>query len=319
MKHSLLYFMMAVCLFASCGEDDLKPSAPQQFYEFPQGDADYDQDILAYYEAHGVQFIYDYTEAAFRWNITDYIPFYSTPAEEAYRGEAFHFVADKCFSIWSEDFLNELLPTYVYLASEIYSVTEDYRDIWNEETQQWDYGVLFYDTNYCASTYGLNHVAFGYASEKINELTPEEELDAIGDVAKSLIAYAASRELIEVPTAFADLFTTDYTGDYLATYIGGYGYNASGFLEYYADIDVNYDFGLYVKYLVTMSEEDFKAWALSDTFDVNGEWDQSIGEWGDYRQTHLIQQKYEAVIDYFKNTLGIDLHAIGNQISAQYK
>lgn len=318
MKHSLLYFMMAVCLFAACGEDDLKPSAPQQFYEFPQGDADYDQDILAYYEAHGVQFIYDYTEAAFRWNITDYIPFYSTPAEEAYRGEAFHFVADKCFSIWDEDFLNKLLPTYVYLASEIYNVTEKQEYVYNDETLSWGY-VTVLDTNYCASTYGLNHVSFGYASEKINELTPEEELDAIGDVAKSLIAFAASRDKIEIPSAFADLFTRDYTGEDLATYVGGYGYNASGFLEYYADIDVNYDFGLYVKYLVTMSEEDFKAWALSDTFDVNGVWDQSIGEWGDYRQTHLIQQKYEAVIDYFKNTLGIDLHAIGNQISAQYK
>ena len=83
-------------------------------------------------------------------------------------------------------------------------------------------------------------------------------------------------------------------------------------IEYYKNIDVNYDFGLYVKYLTIMSEDEFKAWALSDSFDVSAEWDQSSGT---YKRTYLIKQKYEIVLDYFKTKYNIDLYAIGNQAS----
>ena len=298
-------------LFVACGEDSLTPSAPQEFYDFPQGDADYDQEILAYYEEYNVQFLYKYRESDFRWNITEYIPYYSVPGEEAYVGDAFYFVTEDCFSIWPDEFLRQVLPLRVLLASEIYGVSESYKSVWDEEEQIWQ-SVKVYDTTYYASVYGLNHVTFGYTNDTLDQLLPQGRLNTIGEVTKSLIGYAASRDKIVIPTDFSDLFSTTFGSETP----GQWGYNGYGFLEYNKNMDVNYDFGLYVKYMTTMSEEDFKAWALSDSFDVSSEWDQSINN---YRRTYLIKQKYEAVLNYFKTTFNIDLHAIGNQVASMYK
>ena len=193
------------------------------------------------------------------------------------------------------------------LASEIYSVTERYDYVYDEETQEWG-SVKVYDTTYHAAASGLNHIAFGHTSEKFDQLTENEKLNATGEITKSLIVYAASRDKIEIPTEFSDLFNNSSNTENQ----GQWGYNGCGFLEYYKNIDVNYDFGLYVKYLTIMSEDEFKAWALSDSFDVSAEWDQSSGT---YKRTYLIKQKYEIVLDYFKTKYNIDLHAIGNQAS----
>ena len=315
MKNNIIYLFISLFLFAACGEEELTPSEPQEFYEFPQGDAEYDQEILAFYEEYGTQFLYEFWESDFRWNVTDYIPYYAEQGDTAYVSEAFDFVTEECFSIWEDDFLRQLLPVHVLLASEVYLPTEEYEYTWSDENQSWGYEWV-YDTLICPTAYGLNHVTFGYTNEQITGLTSEEKLDLIGDMAKSLIAYAASRDKIEIPEDFSELFTTDWNTEDLATYTGDYGYNASGFLEYFEDIDVNYDFGLYVKYLVTMSEEDFKAWALDESFDCNGEWSNSANA---YVRSELILQKYEAVIDYFQNTLGIDLHSIGYQVSTLYQ
>jgi|GEM_PF-893124 lipoprotein len=308
MKNNILFILLIFTgLFFACGEKDLTPSEPQTFYEFPQGNADYDQEFLAYYEKYNVQFLYKYKESDFRWNVTEYIPYYSVQADEAYADKAFHFITENSFAIWDEDFLRKILPLRVLLASEIYSVTERYDYVYDEETQEWG-SVKVYDTTYHAAASGLNHIAFGHTSEKFDQLTENEKLNATGEITKSLIVYAASRDKIEIPTEFSDLFNNSSNTENQ----GQWGYNGCGFLEYYKNIDVNYDFGLYVKYLTIMSEDEFKAWALSDSFDVSAEWDQSSGT---YKRTYLIKQKYEIVLDYFKTKYNIDLHAIGNQAS----
>ena len=125
MKNNILFILLIFTgLFFACGEKDLTPSEPQTFYEFPQGNADYDQEFLAYYEKYNVQFLYKYKESDFRWNVTEYIPYYSVQADEAYADKAFHFITENSFAIWDEDFLRKILPLRVLLASEIYSVTE---------------------------------------------------------------------------------------------------------------------------------------------------------------------------------------------------
>lgn len=303
MKNILFLLLLMAGVIVACDEDKLTPSAPQEFYEFPQGDSEYDREFVAFYEKYNTQFLYKYKENDFRWNVTSYIPFYSEPADEAYVEKAYRFIKDRCLNPWGENFYKNILPMRILLASQIYSVEQKYDYVWDEETQQWEY-KSYNDTTYHASAYGLNHIAFGYTSEKFDELTPEEQLNAVGDLNKSLIGYAASRDKIVIPAEFVEWY------DKYRNNVWEGGEYGCGFLEYYKDMDVAYDFGLYVKYLTTMSEEAFKAWALSDEVDSSQDWDQASGM---YKRTYAIANKYKIVLEYFKTKFNIDLHVIGNQ------
>ncbi|MDE7374245.1 MAG: putative zinc-binding metallopeptidase, partial [Odoribacter sp.] len=124
------------------------------------------------------------------------------------------------------------------------------------------------------------------------------------DMSKSFIGYAVSRGKIEIPEKFIELHKK-YADWYFTNETAAHGY---GYLEYKKGIDAAYDFGLYVKYLTTMSEEAFKEW-ISE-IDTGQDWDQTAGM---YKQTYIIKNKYELVLDYFKTQFGIDLHAMGNR------
>lgn len=302
MKNILFLLLLMAGIIVACDEDKLTPSEPQEFYEFPQGDSDYDREFVTFYEKYNTQFLYKYNESDFRWNVTSYIPFYSVPADEAYVEKAYHFIKDRCLDAWGEDFYKNILPMRILLSSKIYSVEVNYRWGYNDEGEYVQTRV--YDTTYHAATYGLNHIAFGYTSEVFDELTPAEQLNAVGELNKSLIGYAASRDKIVIPTEFVEWY------DKYRNSVWEGAENRYGFLEYYKDMDVAYDFGLYVKYLTTMSEEAFKAWALSDDVDTSQDWDQTSGT---YKRTYAITNKYEIVLEYFKTEFNIDLHAIGNQ------
>ena len=60
-----------------------------------------------------------------------------------------------------------------------------------------------------------------------------------------------------------------------------------------------------------MSKEEFENKFLSEEFDCGIQYD---AYWNPIKG-YPIRNKYEAVIEYFKNTLGIDLHEIGARIS----
>lgn len=70
----------------------------------------------------GVQVLYRFAEADFRWNITEYIPYHAVEAETSSIGEGWNFLKENCLSIWSDDFLRKYMPYRILLASEIYSL-----------------------------------------------------------------------------------------------------------------------------------------------------------------------------------------------------
>ena len=305
MKNLKYIFVSLLAMFylTSCSnEAALTPSDPEGS-GFPQGTNAYDKVFEQYYKDYGTMVLYRYTDADFRWNITSYIPYYSEIADENYVSAAWTFLNDNCLSIWPNSFLKKCLPNRILLASSIWSLKEGwgYDDAGNY--------VKTYTKVYHTSVYGLNHIAFGLTNSTIANLTTADKKTAIGEVAYSLIGYATSRSKIDVPTAFKTLHD-DYT-KYNGEDESDWGYNAAGCLEYIYACDVYQDFAMYVKYLMTMSKDEFAAAFLNDSFDCGGTYDSNYNK----TYTHPIKQKYQIVIDYF-NSLGIDLHAIGAKTSA---
>lgn len=305
MKKTIQYSTIWLALLCgyfltACSEDALTPSDPQEFYTIPQGNASYDQTVVSLYDKYGTMFLYDFEERDFRWNITSFLPYYFNPGEKAYVAEALEFLEEACFGCWPENFLKKVMPHYFLLASRTYRV---------DRTYDWSVSEYVNTEVDLLTTYGFNHVDFGYTSSKLGALSASERRTLVGDVNKSLIAYACEAGMLEIPAGFLAISTpTNPGGDYP----GSWGYNGAGFLEYRSGMTYGYDFGLFVKYLTSMSEADFKSWALSDSFDVSQEWDQSSSS---YMRTYLIKQKYEIIIGYFQTELGIDLHAIGNAVA----
>ncbi|MCI1246434.1 MAG: hypothetical protein LKG14_03480 [Prevotella sp.] len=305
----ILILMMVACN----SDDDLTPSDPEQS-DFPQGTSDYDKEFEDFFKEYGTQVLYKFSENDFRWNVTSYLPFYANEADTAYIRDAWKFIKDNCLSIWSEDFLKKCLPYHLLLASKIYSnsvqyVTTDASGDYVKDTIQVPKNAM----------YGLNHITFGMVNSQIEHLTTDEKKQLIGDMAFALIGYATSKGILVIPDEFKTLHDKyiSHNGESLAYGYGGWGYNGAGCLEYEEDIDYYYDFGLYVKYLVINSKQEFADKYLNDQFDcgtdstaIDPQTQQTV-----YVLDHRVRNKYNIVVDYFKNTLNIDLQAIGDSIS----
>lgn len=292
---------MLICALslAACSEETLTPSEKQEFYEVPQGTASYDNDIVAFYNKYDSRILYEYEENDFRWNITSFLIYRYNEPQAGYIAKSVEFI-EECLDMWPGSFVKPIMPYYFLLCSKIYSSEMGYDANWN-----WTLIELTYDT-----AYGFNHVDFGYASSAFDALTASQKRALKGNFNKSLIAYACEAGRIEIPAAFLALSTPSDPG---SENPGSYGYNGKGFLEYRSGMTYGYDFGLFVKYLTTMTEADFKAWALSDSFDIGGYW-QNVSPWA-FIRTYPIKQKYEIILKYFKTEFGIDLHAIGNAVA----
>ena len=164
-----------ICLLSigiySCGEDDLTPSEPMTFGEFPQGDATYDQEFVEFYNKYGVQVLYKFSEADFRWNITEYIPYYAIEAESNSIEDGWSFLKENCLSIWSDDFLRKFMPYRILLASEVYSLKDTY--------QYDDEGNKIYQKIPKKAIYGLNHLTFGAVNGRLSSLSVSEKKELI--------------------------------------------------------------------------------------------------------------------------------------------
>lgn len=293
-------------VFAACDNDDVDgPSGSGLSVAFPQGDNAYDREFVSFKEQYGSMVLYKFSNAQFRWAVNEYIPYYGTEAKEAYIAQAWELVKTG-ISVWSEDFAKKCLPYQILLCDSVYS-------IWGESKSTQVKKVR----NSCS---GFNHIAFGYANERIHAEKAETKREAVGDVAYAMISYAVSKNIITVPESFDTLYTkwkTSYPTYTTNNEVGSgpWGYNGAGAMDGSAQPKTGYtlahDFASFVKYMVTCSPATFEARYLNDNFDCGGsEYDQTT--WALIPE-HRIRQKYEAVRKYFKEELGIDLDAIGTR------
>lgn len=311
MKKAYLILMSFALLTLSvgCSEEALTPSDPQEFVEFPQGDNAYDAEFVAFYEDYGTYVLYDYGETDFRWNVTAMLPYYPTAPEMSAVSDVWNFFTARCLTVWPDDFLRSYLPTKIFLASDIYDKKTSW--VWDPNTQTSTQQEVV-DKHYDA-IYGFNHLSIGVVNSSFATKSDADKLKAVGQFSCALVGYATSRGLMDIPQEFKDLYTQGTQTGSNSDYSGQWGYSGRGHLEYNAAIDVYYDFGLYVKYLTTMSQEAYEAWAYDPNFDAGSSWDSSIGEWGDYVYHYYIKQKTAVVLDFFQKEYGINLHEMGNR------
>ena len=296
-------------VFVACSNDDVDgPSNEGLSFDFPQGNNAYDKEFEAFNDKYGTMVLYKFTDAQFRWAFTEYLSYYGTVGDEANVQKGWNLVKES-LSVWPESFLEGKLPFNIMLADSVYRWVSGYDENWNTiKTKEL--------VNSC---YGYNHIAFGVVNDRVDGNDVETKKQFIGDAAYALIGYATSKNTMEIPESFDTLFTRykDHYTTSMATnygsYVNEYGYNGAGTLDNSVAVDkytVYHDFALFVKYMVMMSPETFEERFLNDDFDCGGFHNAS---WTEFTPEHPVRRKYEAVRDYFRDVVGIDLGAIGTK------
>ena len=285
-KILILLSLGALLGFSSCSEEEITPSADNRLVEFPQGNNSYDAEILQIYQKYGTQILYRYSDAMFRWQITDQLGYVSRPADEQYVDAAVRFIKNNCFQFYREDSLKAYLPYRIYLARDLGRLFQ-YSGL-----DAAGNNVSIRDTIWhTAATNGYANLCFGLACQRLTTLSDDSLRLAKGELNAALLANAISQGNIQVPATFTKEEVNNVNW---SNYVGSY--NTYGLLEYLdaKTMTPAQDFVVFLKYLIAYPKEMFEEKFTTKTFDTSGR----------------IARKAKAAKDWMLSEYDIDLDAM---------
>lgn len=273
-------FLVLAALFTACEKEAaLVASAPQEFYDFPQGNNAYEAEFEAFYQQYGSYVLYRFSDNDFRWNGTTRLLYMARQAEPAAIAPAFDFIKKACLQDYSEERLQTLLPFKILLSAGVHQLTANANRPTGYDTVATNLGVYS----------GLNQVTFGYANAQLGSLTASQKLDLQASLHRAFFTQALSRAKFEVPAAFAALF--DATGN------SATAYRSLGFLEFQRSYTATLDFLMFVYATLRYNQQDFTTRYLGSTLDPSG-------------RTAL---KYALIRTYLSEEWGLAINEINNR------
>lgn len=300
MKKILGLFLGCSFLLTGCyDEGNLTPSPEPELiygkYTLPQGDHDYDDDIVKFYKDYSSLLLYKFTTKDFGWSPTTdvawniardtiVIPgaadkYDARPADEMYVKAQLQLLEDKLFS-YLPDTLMHLLPQRILLCSAIDMVPVGlgYNPKPEERTPLNVYS-------------GFYHIAVSWGNAGISTMTAEERNQFKIDLCTAYLGAVVGS--LEQPQEF--FLVSGYSDNISASEI-----YAHGLLDHNHRTSMSDDWFDYLKLAVANSIEELEAegGVLNASIDVNGK----------------IREKYTIMVDFFKSKYQFDIQAIGNDI-----
>ena len=127
----LLFIVLCVAMWTGCyNEKDIKPTeGNEMMYSLPQGDHEYDKDIVAWLEKYGFYTVYDYKIGDLYWantaweeqiepNLGGYLN--AKQADPDYVAPVLDLFKELFLDYYSEDLLQEAMPLKVFLCAELW-------------------------------------------------------------------------------------------------------------------------------------------------------------------------------------------------------
>lgn len=250
-------------------------------YKIPAGNHSFEQRIVDFYKKYGRVILYDYKQSDFRYNVNGNLLYVALLPDTNYVANALDSLDKYLFDTYSEEMLKKLLPYKIILSSEI-------RGVFTTQTVVAPGDTLPGLINALGT---FNQLAFGHTHNRLATLSNEEIKNIRRDLHKELWKEATAAGKIEVPQAFHKGLNYNYASEF--SY-----YNTYGLLEYHLKGNTMYsDLGEYVGYITSRSQEELNNTVLSPATDPLG----------------IYREKYNLVVDYYKQKYQVDLQAIGNQ------
>ena len=292
----ILYILGAIILLSGCYDEDVKPSTEPELiygkYSLPQGEHEYDDEIVDFYEKYETLLLYQFTTQDFGWSPTGnvawdvavdtvYAPYsvitkYDVvPADENYVGEQLELLQDKWFSYLS-DTLMMMLPQRILLCSQLDSVT----------------GGLGYDPEVGSNRVSKNvysgyyHMAVNWGN--INVLTMMAEDRNLFKEEVCLTFLTKIVDELGMPDDFA--MVTSYSSNILEGAI-----YEEGILDYDHRNSPAEDWLDYLALVIRNTEQELEA--------ADG-----------LLSYEKIRQKYDIMVNFFKENYDFDIQAIGNDV-----
>lgn len=297
MKYRLIFVICCLMLFVRCyNEDALVSSGIAELkYTLPQGNHDYDDKIMDWFERCGFYILYKFEPKDVYWNLKDwqelekdtiwktYHGINAVPAEEAYAGKLLDVVERRFLNFYPDTMLRRCMTMKLLLCSKL------------------EVGA---GSGVSARSFrtGFDYLAVNYGSEQIEQLTPHQ-IDLLKDTMHlSFLARLTANKKIEMSEEF--LAISDYKKKPIidtVQYSLGFLSKSSG------EKSKDDDWEEFVKAIVKNPYE----YLTAEPKDKDYRTFQGIlHEKKDVKKK--IRQKYDILIRYFKEAYGIDLQAIGN-------
>lgn len=301
MKKFTLYLLMACIAMTACyDEGELKPSEEPELiygkYTLPQGDHDYDDDIVKFYHDYSSLILYKFTSKDFGWFPTGNVDFDITkdtviipgggrkydvlPANEEYVGKQLELLHDKWFGYLS-DTLMLMLPQKILLCERLDWVECGLGHAPVAPSERGTVNVYS----------GFYHIAVNWGNEKILTMTPEErnlfKIDVCTAYLDKIRSTLGSPESFFIVTKYSDNITADKIYE-------------NGILDLNHRTSKEDDWFDYIKLAIAnpISKLEGEGGVLNPAVDVNG----------------LIRQKYDIMVNFFKTVYKFDIQAIGNDV-----
>jgi len=312
MTHYIKYTPLIALLLASCADSDPisdTPIAIHADYELPQqgASAEANQRIVDLYNKYGSYFLYRFEvdekgfskdatwvqetgSASQRYNVVMQL------GDPSYVDEMMELLHETWLQFFPDDFLRKGgIPYRVFLCDLQY----EWRQI-GDWYQRIDHDYQFY--GYSVTLAGLN--------AHLDSLTADDRVAYKRMILPAMWSYYTSNDILDVPNEFYEL--TDYNAEPTlpATSAAALdAYRKRGF------IPMNYD--------DTGNPEEFwvaeTSWGMAKTYDLLS-YMRHLRDWPYERiepllndkRYPLIKRKYEILLNFYKETYGIDLRKMGD-------
>jgi|GEM_PF-933016 len=271
-------------LFSCSKEKALSPNKPPVFYTLPQGNHPYDDSIVAFNKKYGSYILYKFTQQDFAYDFTGYVSMIAANANQAYVQQALTFFRTQCLDLYPETFLRKTMPFRIMLAAYLDTIT----NLNNKPS----------DTSRSLTGFTASHsmMAIGWADSTLQQHTPTELRQVKGYLNRCYFQQALLSGALIIPDIFIQLGPA---GGY--QYVSGFQ-PEKGMLEAPSSEDAGrnasatWDFLCYINAITGHTKAELDATLLSPAIDRAGK----------------IQEKYDALIRYYKNQYGVDLQAVGD-------
>jgi len=309
-----MILLVGLCyVVSSCNYDEapLTASGIKSGYTVPQGNHDYDSEIVDFYSRYGSCLLYKFTDKDTYWTpsgwkngvlglpaqgaATGYIV---TAADEQYVGKQLDLLNKLWFGFYSDAFLKKFLPVKVMLCSKVQSC------VWGTTPQ--GFGVVGTDK---PAYYNYDNICVSYGSSSVNNLTLSDSLTIAQSINRCFMESMLGRSL-SVPTnefvsaaSYTSLSTLTTNKACWARGIFPPSYSATPLADWknFLFMMVSYPESYLTRVpKTTITDSNFTetAWEgiLNPAKDTNG----------------LLIKRYTMVRNYFINNYGMDLQIIGN-------
>ncbi len=300
MKYCLLVLSLAWGLSGCYKEGSLHASGEDENvyseYSLPQGDHDYDKDIVEMFKKYNTLFLYKYNPKDIYYDTDKYLNgtyfpekdstaagLFDVPSDEAWVGKQLQLLQELWLDYYPAAFLKQL-PLKVFLVDSLYSARSGYGT-----------PVELLNNNYLVRR-GVDYILVTYGSARIDEMTQADK-------------YEFKRMLHRV---FLDYLDIPVTAEFAA--ISNYtifsNTNNKPYIHFYGFISWNHsstpqdDWFTFIDAIV---DHPYKEWISDGEFGFLHPGKDTQGK---------IRVKYNLVVEFFKTNYQIDLQKISDDLSS---